>query len=137
MEPHLRREAERAGFSIDLRNRAAEQLDLADACADAVVSTLVLCSVLDVAAALAEIRRVLRPGGRFIFLEHVAAPPGSLLRALQRAARPFSRWTGGNCYPDRETGTAIEAAGFGMLDLESFRLSRFVYGPTIMGTAVR
>jgi SAM-dependent methyltransferase len=64
MERYLRREAEPLGRSIEVRSGTVERLDLMDASVDAVVSTLVLCSVPDQARALAEVRRVLRPGGR-------------------------------------------------------------------------
>ena len=67
--------------------------DLPDASAEVVLSSLVLCSVADPAQVLAEVRRVLRPGGRFVFVEHVAAPDGTTLRRLQRAG-PAARGRG-------------------------------------------
>jgi SAM-dependent methyltransferase len=76
MHPYLRREAERLGLTVDLRTGTAERLIAADASVDAVVSTLVLCSVADLPGTLREIRRVLRPGGPFVFIEHVAARCG-------------------------------------------------------------
>ncbi|MDX1532567.1 MAG: class I SAM-dependent methyltransferase, partial [Rhodothermales bacterium] len=83
----LRRKAHAVGVPAEVVAGVAERLPLPDAHADAVVSTLVLCSVGDVAAALAEVRRVLKPDGRFVFVEHVAAPRGTLLRAAQRLLR--------------------------------------------------
>jgi SAM-dependent methyltransferase len=97
----------------------AEDLELGDAGVDAVVCSFVLCSVGDLAAALAQIRRVLRPGGRFVFAEHVAAPAGTWVRRGQNilAALP------GRCRPNRETGPAITRAGFDIVDLHRFDLA--------------
>lgn len=116
---------------------SAEALPLPDASVDAVVSTLVLCSVGDPARALAEVRRVLRPGGRFVFVEHVAAPRASLLRRVQRLVRAPWRLAGGGCEPDRETWRQIEAAGFSRVELEHFRVRLPVVSPHVAGVAVR
>src|SRR5690606_22821288 len=88
MYPYLRASAVEQGRTIDLRTAYTEALAADDASMDAVVSTLVLCSVRDVRASLAEIRRVLRPGGRYVFIEHVAAPAGSGLRRWQNWLQP-------------------------------------------------
>jgi len=69
----------------------AERIPLSDASVDAVAGTLVLCSVADQAMVLAQVRRVLRPGGQFVFFEHVAAPRGTAWRGLQRCCAPLSR----------------------------------------------
>ncbi len=86
MHKYLRREAERLRREIEIRDGVAERLDVADASVDAVVSTLVLCSVNDQQATLAEVLRVLRPGGRFVFVEHVAAPQEYFERIAPGAA---------------------------------------------------
>lgn len=91
---------------------AAEQIPLADASVDAVAATLVLCSVADQDQVLAEVRRVLRPGGRFAFFEHVAAPRGTWSRRLQRCVAPVTRRLDAGCDPARDTWRAIRAAGF-------------------------
>lgn len=137
MERYLRREAERLGRVVEVRGGTAERLDLMDASVDAVVSTLVLCSVADQARALAEVRRVLKPGGRFVFLEHVAAPRGSWLRRAQRAVRPVWRLLGDGCFPDRETWHAIGQAGFTEVRLDRFHLPVPIMAPHIGGWAVR
>lgn len=137
MHPHLRREAGRLSLPIDLRHGVAERLDLADESLEAVVSTHVLCSLRDLPAALHEIRRVLRPGGRFVFIEHVAAPPGTWLRRVQRWVRPFSQALADGCCPDREIRVALERAGFAQVDCQQFRLPLPVVGPHIAGVAVK
>jgi ubiquinone/menaquinone biosynthesis C-methylase UbiE len=86
---------------------------------------------------LAEVRRVLRPGGSFIFFEHVAAPPGTWSRRLQRAWAPYSRRFDAGCDPTRETWRPIEAAGFQHLDMQWYarRVRLGVYGRYIAGEA--
>ncbi|WP_370151655.1 class I SAM-dependent methyltransferase [Streptacidiphilus sp. EB129] len=117
----------------------AEALPLADGCVDAVLATVVLCSVRDQDAVLAEIRRVLRPGGTFVFVEHVAAPEGSWRSRVQRAWAPCSRRWDAGCDPHRATWRRIEAAGFAAVDLRwfefGFRLDP--HGPYVGGRAVR
>src|SRR5512143_3688812 len=81
--PYLERAAREAGVAHELREGDAERLPVEAASADAVIGTLVLCSVKDIGAALHEIQRVLKPGGRYVFIEHVAAPAGTL-RVFQR-----------------------------------------------------
>lgn len=122
MRPYLQQNAARRGLPVDLRQGHAEALPVDDHSMDAVVSTLVLCSVRDQAQALAEVRRVLRPGGRFIFVEHVAAPPGSRLRRLQNLVRPLWQVMSGGCQLNRETWRAIQDAGFARVQLEHFDL---------------
>lgn len=101
---------------------AAEQLPLPDDSADTVVSTLVLCTVIDVPATVAEIRRVLRPGGRLLFVEHVAAEPGTGLRRWQdRLEGPWKAIAHG-CHPNRDTVATLRAAGFAFDELHHGKL---------------
>lgn len=111
----------------------AERIPLPDASADAVLCTLVLCSVADPAKVLTEVRRVLRPGGAFVFHEHVASPAGSGMLTLQRLIAPVTRLVDRGCNPARESWRFIEDAGFGSLELDWFeapgRLSwRYIAG---------
>ncbi len=87
---------------------------------------------------LAEVRRVLRPGGRFVFCEHVAGPRRTWRRARQRAAGPFSRRLDAGCDPARETWRAIEDAGFSRVEIEWFTVPPrwSMYNPYIAGCAV-
>lgn len=90
----------------------AERVPLADASLDAVVTTIVLCSVRDQRRVLGEVLRVLRPGGAFVFFEHVAAPPATWSRRAQRLWAPVSRTFDHGCDPSRDTAVAIEGPGF-------------------------
>ena len=131
--PRLARRAAERGLDLALVAGGAEALPLADGSADAVVSTLVLCSVADPARALAEARRVLRPGGRLVFIEHVAA--GGWLGAAQRVLRrPWGAVADG-CDPHRHTERAIRAAGFARVEVERFRAPLALVSPHIAGTA--
>ncbi len=139
MHRGLRKAAQRWGIELDLHSRGAEVLDLDDASVDAVVGTLVLCSVDDPREVLAEIRRVLRPGGQFVFVEHVSADPGTRLHQLQGwLRRPWS-WAFEGCELRRNTAAIIRAAGFETVDEERFRVSwSFVpFSPHVAGIAVR
>lgn len=88
----------------------AESIPLESASMDAVLGTAVLCSVADPAAVLAEVCRVLRPGGRVVFAEHVAAPPSSFKRWLQTAATPLSVRLDHGCHWNRDTGALLEGS---------------------------
>uniref|UniRef100_UPI00084BC8C9 class I SAM-dependent methyltransferase n=2 Tax=Streptomyces TaxID=1883 RepID=UPI00084BC8C9 len=104
--------AMRAGVSVDVRPGTAEALPVEDAGFDAAVASLVLCTVRDVPKALAEIRRVLRPGGELRFFEHGLAPQRRLAtvqRALDRTVWPKLM---GGCHTARDTLAAIRDAGF-------------------------
>lgn len=116
--PVLRRRAQQRGIELDLRGLAGEALDLPDASVDFVFSSLVLCSVMNPEAVLAEVRRVLKPGGRFACVEHVAAPSGSGMGALQHAiARPW-KWVFEGCDLCRDTGTTLSRAGFSQVHVQ-------------------
>lgn len=135
MHRFIREVAAEQDIEVDLRTATAADTGLPDDCADAVISTLVLCSVPDLDAALAEIRRILKPGGRLVFIEHVAAPADSWLHTLQRGIKPVWQPLADGCRPDRETARAIERAGFADVQYETFRAPVPVVAPHIIGTA--
>jgi len=116
---------------ITLQQGPAEELPFDDASFDAVVSTLVLCTARDPARALAEVRRVLRPGGKLIFVEHVRAD--GLAGAIQDVIRPAWSYVGAGCNPNRRTEQALREAGFTVTVDEHRRIMGFV--PLIAGTA--
>jgi len=139
MRNYLEKEAEQCGLQVDLRAGKAEQLDVADQSMDAVVCTLVLCSVRDTKGVLEEIHRVLKRRGRFVFIEHVAAPRGTWLRLLQNCFRPFLAHFAVGCHPNCETWTAIESAGFSKMTLYHFRAPTLlpILSPHIAGVGIR
>lgn len=103
--------------------------------ADAVVCTLVLCSVPDLAQMLGWIYDSLPPGGCLVFLEHVAAEEGTALWAAQRKWRGLWGCCAGGCDPTRRTAKAIQEAGFVLEELEEFSLPLWLAGPHICGVA--
>jgi ubiquinone/menaquinone biosynthesis C-methylase UbiE len=125
-EPHLRALAEqsalRATTDITVTDAVAEHLPAGDQEFDAVVATLMLCSVSDPALVLREMRRVLRSAGELRFMEHVAADSAGL-RRIQRIA-DATCWPAcfGGCHASRDPLTAIAAAGFRVRELENYRL---------------
>ncbi|WP_256090887.1 class I SAM-dependent methyltransferase [Nostoc sp. KVJ20] len=138
MHPYLQQEAERLALDIDLRSGTAEHLEVEDNSMDVVVSTLVLCSVNNLAAVLQEVIRVLKPGGRFFFVEHVAAPQGTMLRRIQHGIKPLWKTLGDGCHLDRETWLALENAGFEQVDYQHFRANLpAIVSPQIIGVAVK
>ncbi len=137
MARRLRRRAAELGIGVRVVEERGESMPFADASFDAVVSTLVLCSVSDLPAVVSEARRVLRSGGRFVFYEHVAAR-GRVGRAVQGGLNPvWSRLTCG-CHLDRDIVAAVGEAGFSSVAAEPFDL-RFgtpVALPNVIGEAV-
>jgi SAM-dependent methyltransferase len=119
---------------IEVIEAPAEALPVPDGGADAVISTLVLCSVTDLERSLAEIGRVLRPDGSLVLLEHVAAH--GVKRRVQHAIEPAWKVIGRGCHLTRETLLAVEAAGFDVSDVTDWHLPGG--GPTglvVAGTA--
>jgi len=96
----------------------AESIPLEDHCADTVVMTYTLCTIPDVPAALAEIRRVLKPGGRLLFCEHGEAPDASV-RRWQNRINPLWRRLGGGCNLNRPIPRLLEASGFTSGDMQT------------------
>lgn len=118
-DPAMRRRlAHRAGARVQVCAAVAEALPLADASVDAVVCTLVLCTVSDPDRTLGEVRRVLRPGGRLVVLEHVRG--GGRFGRWQDLVTPVWRWFGAGCHPNRDTRAAIERAGLAFEHVEAF-----------------
>jgi ubiquinone/menaquinone biosynthesis C-methylase UbiE len=139
--PHMRRRlvARRGSGSspAEVSDASLERLPIPDASFDAVVSTLVLCSVPDMHAALAEIFRVVRPGGRLLFLEHVAAESSSKRFQWQRRGEWLWRHLAGNCHLTRKTEQAILDAGFQIerIERENMPKAMPLASPGIRGVA--
>jgi SAM-dependent methyltransferase len=140
MHSPLRNAAQRYGIELELREEGADAIGLPDASVDAVVSTLVLCSVPDPAATLHEVRRILRPGGRFLFLEHVQAGRSHpVLRMVQRSvARPW-RWFFEGCDVLRDTEATLARTGWAHLEVQRYHVPTLFLpiNTQIAGTALR
>ncbi len=106
-----RRRVRDASFPVEFIATSAERIPLDDATADTAVTTWTLCTIPDAGRALGEIRRVLKPGGRLLFIEHGRAPdPG--VEAWQRRLNPVWRTVAGGCNLDRKIDDLIVRAGF-------------------------
>lgn len=124
------------GIDVEVVDAVAEAIPLPDDSVDSVLVAYVLCSVDDPVAALAEIRRVLRPGGTMHVLEHVRARPRSLLRGVQVVVAPVWPRVAGGCRVDRDTGRLLEAAGFDMSEITRTSLLTLPpVAPTLVGVA--
>jgi ubiquinone/menaquinone biosynthesis C-methylase UbiE len=137
MHRHFLRAAQSGDRPVDLIHGRAEALPFRDESVDAVLSTLVLCSVGETGKALEEVLRILRPGGKFLFVEHVAAPAGSWLRRVQALIRPAWRAVGDGCEPDRATEDDLLRAGFQEVRVERFTVPLPIVSPHIAGVAVK
>ena len=115
----------------------AEQLPLETGSFDYVVSTLVLCTVADSGRALAEVRRVLKPQGQLLFIEHVRSDNSKLACWQDRLRRPWA-WIGHGCQCNRPTVESIRAAGFSIVELRHDNLPKAppIVRPLVMGAAI-
>jgi ubiquinone/menaquinone biosynthesis C-methylase UbiE len=144
-EPYLRAaaegEAENAPVRVRVVDAVAQQLPFEDGSFDAAVTSLVLCEVPDQAAALAELRRVVRPGGELRFYEHVIARDAGFARVQRLLDRLFWPRISGGCHCARDTARAIEDAGFAIESCERFRFAASPVtrhtSPRILGVARR
>ncbi|HEX6583711.1 MAG TPA: methyltransferase domain-containing protein [Thermoleophilaceae bacterium] len=141
-EGYLREKAEQAAYNapvpVSVGNAAAYPLPLAAASVDAAVASLVLCTVPDPPSALAELRRVLKPGAEVRFMEHVRSDRPRKAQLQERLDR-WGIWPrlGGGCHCARNTVAAIEAAGFSVERVRSFNLGPAwgVTNPHVLGAA--
>ncbi len=140
-DPHMLRRLEAkvvdAGSEAQVLAASAQDLPFEDSSFDTAVFTLVLCTVPDPAAALAETARVLRPGGRLLFVEHVRAEDEGLARWQDRLETPW-RLFGDGCHCNRDTVASIEASPLTLEGVERGRLPKAppIVRPLARGSAV-
>ncbi|HEY8771464.1 MAG TPA: class I SAM-dependent methyltransferase [Thermoleophilaceae bacterium] len=139
-EAMLRRARSKAGDgprAVTFAAASAQELPFPDGSFDTVVCTVVLCSVPDQAAALREVRRVLRPGGQLLFAEHVRSSDPGRAKWQDRLESPWKLIAAG-CHPNRDTRAALEAAGFSVELTEQGELPMVprLVQPYIVGRAV-
>ena len=133
----LRLAADRRKIELEVRAVIGEQIDLPDASADAAISSPVLCTVANPGQVVSEVRRVLKPGGRYSYLEHVAAEEGTVTRRVQRSMRRPWTWLFEGCSCERDLRAVIRSAGFHSVDDDGYRIhSPFLpFNTQIAGTA--
>jgi len=139
--PHMRQIAQRkldrqscGPRSVEFVSAPAEDLPYPDESFDWAVSTLVLCSVADPDQVLAELRRVLRPEGRLVFVEHVLDFEDAKNRKRQRRYQPLWGLVSDSCQVIRDTEAAISNSGFSMQSIERTRMQ---VGPSIVRPVIR
>ena len=141
-DPHmarqLRHKLSESDRAVELVEAGAESLPFEDGSFDTAVFTLVLCTVPDPPAALAEVARVLKPGGRMLFLEHVRAESPGLARWQDRLEKPW-RFVGDGCHCNRDTVATIESSPLRLENVERDKLPKAppITRPLARGSAVR
>jgi SAM-dependent methyltransferase len=143
-EPYLRERAVEAAAEapvpVNVVPGLAEELPADDASFDAGVASLLLCSVPDQARALAELHRAIKPGGELRFYEHVVSNSPALAKLERIVSATVWKRINGGCHLDRDTGAAIEQAGFSIERCERFPYTPLPFPPRvahILGVARR
>jgi ubiquinone/menaquinone biosynthesis C-methylase UbiE len=137
MRGRLSRRVRRQGLTARIVDAPAERLPIADSSVDTVVSTLVLCTVADPEAALRELKRVLRPDGQLIFIEHVRSSSRLLAAYQDRMVEPWRHFAGG-CICNRPTLDLMREAGFTVVtEADVWHGMPAIVHPLIVGRATR
>jgi ubiquinone/menaquinone biosynthesis C-methylase UbiE len=129
MENELRKKTRHHRIHVDFHRTGAEQLPFPDQSFETVVSTLTLCSIPDLSQALGEIKRVLKPGGEFLFFDHGLSPDPSTAK-WQKGFNPVQKVIGSGCQLTRNIESELKEAGFQITRLRNFYLEQ---APRIMG----
>ncbi len=138
MIPRAEKRAARTDIEIDFRIVSAEGLPLASGQFDTVVSTWTLCSIPDVAAALQEVRRVMKPDGIFLFVEH-GLSDDPRIRSWQNRLTPLNRLLADGCHLNRDMENLIGRNGFAFAELRKYYLKKVprIAGFLYQGKAVK
>ncbi|MFC4219751.1 class I SAM-dependent methyltransferase [Flagellimonas marina] len=139
MHNNLKKAAKKYGINLDIRTIKGESIDLEDNSCDFVVSTLVLCTVSDPEQCLQQVKRILKPSGTFVFIEHVKARDNSFLSLFQKLVHRPWHWFFEGCHTNRDTQSVLESSGFSSLELIPYNLySPFIpIIPQIRGRAIK
>ena len=139
MHANLKKSAERYGVKLQIKALVGEAINLPDNSCDFVVATLVLCTVNDPLLCIKQIKRILKPSGVFMFIEHVQAKEGSLLAFLQNLIHKPWHWFFEGCHTNRDTRSFLASSGFTSLQIEDYNLhSPFIpIIPQIQGRAIK
>lgn len=115
----------------------AEHTTLPDNSTDFVIGTLFLCSVDDSVSIIKEIIRILKPGGKYIFVEHVIAPKNTWFYFLQKSLKTIHKIRADGCNLDRDTGNIIKKQNFSKVEFENFSIPFGLVSPHIAGYAIK
>ena len=139
MHVNLKKAAIKYGIDLEIRTVIGEAIDLPDNFCEFVVSTLVLCSVDDPGQCVQQIRRILKPLGKFAFIEHVSAKRNSVLFLIQWLVHRPWHWFFEGCHTNHDTKKVIQSVGFTSVYIEEYKLySPFIpIMPQIRGIAVK
>ena len=139
MHNNLKKSAKKYDINLEIKTLTGESIDLPDNSCDFVFSTLVLCTVDNPIQCINQIKRILKPSGKFVFIEHVKARKNSFLAFIQNICHKPWHWFFEGCNTNRDTKNLLEMSGFSSLEIESYNsYSPFIpIIPQIKGTAVR
>ncbi len=138
MSRYTQKQIAKFDIEVDRQILSSESLPMADESFDTVVSTWTLCSITDIEAALLEVKRVLKPSGQFIFLEHGLSPDAKV-RRWQNRLNGIQKIIGDGCHLNRDMRKLVEEAGFSKLEVENFyfpKAPRFL-GYMYQGVAIK
>ena len=139
MHANLKKCAAKYGIQLEIKTLMGERIDLPDSSCDFVVCTLVLCTVVHPVQCVEQIKRILRPSGVFVFVEHVRAREKSMLALIQNLVHRPWHWFFEGCNTNRDTKALLELAGFSSLEIVNYdSYSPFIpIIPQIRGRAVK
>lgn len=139
MHENLKKSARKYEINLEIRSLVGEAIDLPENSCDFVISTLVLCTVEDPVTCINQIKRILKPKGVFVFIEHVKATENTFLAWIQHLIHRPWHWFFEGCHTNRDTKRIIESIGFSTLELETYNLySPFIpIIPQIRGKAIK
>ena len=139
MHANLKRSAKKYGIELEIKSLVGEAIDLPDNSCDFVVSTLVLCTVENPQQCVEQIKRILKPDGLFVFIEHVKAKEKTPLAWIQNLVHRPWHWFFEGCNTNRDTANLLKSSGFSALNIEEYNLySPFIpIIPQIRGKATK
>ncbi|HET8865848.1 MAG TPA: class I SAM-dependent methyltransferase [Gracilimonas sp.] len=130
LHPLLEQRAKNYEINIQLHSSGAEEMNIPDNSAEMVLGSLVLCSVDDPVKAISEIVRILKPGGEFVYIEHVKDHTNGWIYSIQRSVKKPWKWFFDGCHITRDTGKTIRESGFSKIDQVAFS-NRTIFVPVI------
>jgi len=139
MHKNLKKSALKYGINLEIKAITGEAIDLPDNSSDFVISTLVLCTVDNPEQCVNQIKRILKPSGKFVFIEHVKGRDNSMLALFQKLVHKPWHWFFEGCHTNRDTKSLLEMSGFSALEIEAYKsYSPFIpIIPQIKGVAIK